>query len=196
MDLRFDPSFLGPFPRFLCRSSWGITKWGRWTWRHHVSLFWFVDATDYFRYTDQEIEAFKSIMRLERGFRTIVSACTGDVRHLLALINKVCAYVLLSVWLKYFQGFASSMGTSIRRHNKIEIFDSHLYSRGPKARIDLCAWLRSTDTHCKWFKGSPWVQTYRYCCSSLPIAAQGRFWKWPCVSPSQTIGVCGVTLIN
>jgi hypothetical protein len=58
-----------------------------------------VDVTDYFRYTDEEIEAFKSIMRLERGFRTIVSACTGDVRHLLALIKKVCAYVLISVWL-------------------------------------------------------------------------------------------------
>jgi hypothetical protein len=45
----------------------------------------------YFRYTDEENEAFKSIMRLERGFRTIVSACTGDVRHLLSLINKVYA---------------------------------------------------------------------------------------------------------
>ena len=42
---------------------------------------------DYFSYTDMEIEAFKSIMRLERGFRTIVSACTGDVRHLLALVR-------------------------------------------------------------------------------------------------------------
>jgi hypothetical protein len=73
-----------------------------------------VDVTDYFRYTDEEIKAFKSIMKLEQGFRTIVSACTGDMRHLLALINKVCAYVLLlSVWLKYFQGFASSMQTSI-----------------------------------------------------------------------------------
>lgn len=52
-----------------------------------------MDTTDDFRYTDEEIEAFKSIMRLERGFRTIVSACTGDVRHLLALINKVCVYM-------------------------------------------------------------------------------------------------------
>ena len=51
-----------------------------------------MDATDYFSYTDKEIEAFKLIMRLKRGFRTIVSACTGDVQHLLALINKVCTW--------------------------------------------------------------------------------------------------------
>ena len=53
-------------------------------------FFVYVDVTDYFSYTDMEIAAFKSIMRLERGFRTIVSACTGDIRYLLALINKVC----------------------------------------------------------------------------------------------------------
>jgi len=34
------------------------------------------------------MNAFNSIMKLERGFRTIVSACTGDVRHILALIKK------------------------------------------------------------------------------------------------------------
>jgi len=38
------------------------------------------------------MKAFSSIMKLERGFRTIVSACSGDVRHLLALINKVGPY--------------------------------------------------------------------------------------------------------
>jgi hypothetical protein len=40
-----------------------------------------------------EVAAFNSIMRLERGFRTIVSTCTGDIRHLLALINKVCTHI-------------------------------------------------------------------------------------------------------
>ncbi len=31
-------------------------------------------------------------MRLERRFRDVVSACTVDTRHILALITKVCAY--------------------------------------------------------------------------------------------------------
>jgi hypothetical protein len=38
-----------------------------------------MDTTDYFSYMDKEIEAFKLIMRLEHGFRMIVSTCTGDV---------------------------------------------------------------------------------------------------------------------
>jgi len=46
-----------------------------------------------FRYTEEEMKAFSSIMKLERGFRTIISACSGDVRHLLALINKVGTYI-------------------------------------------------------------------------------------------------------
>jgi len=70
---------------------------------------------DYLSYTDMEIEAFKSIMRLERGFRTIVSACTGDVRHLLALINKVCTYTRAILHLAdlFFQAFAVGIWTSI-----------------------------------------------------------------------------------
>lgn len=32
-------------------------------------------------------------MNLKHGFRTIVSACTGDVQHILALINKVGACI-------------------------------------------------------------------------------------------------------
>jgi hypothetical protein len=48
-----------------------------------------------FRYTEEEIKAFSSIMKLERGFRAIVSACSGDVRHILALINKVGAFIYL-----------------------------------------------------------------------------------------------------
>jgi hypothetical protein len=39
------------------------------------------------------MKAFSAIMKLERGFRTIVSACSSDVRHILALINKVGAFI-------------------------------------------------------------------------------------------------------
>jgi hypothetical protein len=52
-----------------------------------------------FRYTEEEIKAFSSIMKLERGFRAIVSACSGDVRHILALINKVGPFIYLDLSL-------------------------------------------------------------------------------------------------
>jgi hypothetical protein len=44
-------------------------------------------------YTEEEVKAFDAIMKLERGFNTVLSACAGDVRHLLALITKVNAYI-------------------------------------------------------------------------------------------------------
>jgi hypothetical protein len=44
------------------------------------------------------MKAFSSIMKLERGFRTIVSACSGDVRRLLALINKVGPYDIFFIF--------------------------------------------------------------------------------------------------
>ena len=37
-------------------------------------------------------------MRLERRFQDVVSACTIDTRHLLALITKVHAYMLLFIF--------------------------------------------------------------------------------------------------
>jgi hypothetical protein len=37
-------------------------------------------------------------MRLERRFRDVVSACTVDTRQLLALITKVCAYMLAFIF--------------------------------------------------------------------------------------------------
>jgi hypothetical protein len=42
------------------------------------------------------MKAFNSVMKLERGFRTVVSACSGDVRHILALINKVGTFIQMS----------------------------------------------------------------------------------------------------
>ena len=41
----------------------------------------------------EEVKAFNAIMRLEHDFKTILSACTGDVQYLLALITKVGAYI-------------------------------------------------------------------------------------------------------
>jgi hypothetical protein len=33
-------------------------------------------------YTEVLVEAFDAIMKLERGFHAVLSACAGDVRHL------------------------------------------------------------------------------------------------------------------
>ena len=44
-------------------------------------------------YTEEEVKAFDAIMKLERGFNAILSACADDVRHLSSLITKVSASI-------------------------------------------------------------------------------------------------------
>jgi len=99
---------------------------------------------DYFSYTDMEIEAFKSIMRLKHGFRTIVSACTGDIWHLLALINKVCTYTCAILHLAdlFFQAFAVGIWTSIWQYDKTEVWQNWSLAFSP-----LSIRIQSVDQH-------------------------------------------------
>jgi hypothetical protein len=44
---------------------------------------------DYGSYSVDEVKAFEAIMKLERGFRQVVNACTNDTGTLTALIWQV-----------------------------------------------------------------------------------------------------------
>ena len=55
-------------------------------------------------------------MNLERGFNAVLSACAGDVRHLLALIAKVSGYL--------YSYFISS--TDIIQRSLHQLLDSDL----------------------------------------------------------------------
>jgi hypothetical protein len=45
------------------------------------------------RYTDEEVNMFNSIMKLERGFKGIVQACITDTDAFHLLITEVCDYM-------------------------------------------------------------------------------------------------------
>jgi hypothetical protein len=49
----------------------------------------------YFRFSEAEFQAFASIMKLERGFRAIISACKDDTTLFLAIISKVRAHICI-----------------------------------------------------------------------------------------------------
>ena len=79
------------------------------------SSFELVDFLPISSYTEEEVKAFNTITKLERGFNAILSACTDDVRHLLALITKVSASLISfsSLSLTLLKGLCISFWTSI-----------------------------------------------------------------------------------
>lgn len=82
-------------------------------------------------------------MKLERGFNTVLSACAGDVRHLLALITKVNAYIVYFFFISsdLFKDLFISNRTSIRRYGEIEVVDPCIYSRRSQNWLDICGQL-------------------------------------------------------
>ena len=46
----------------------------------------------YARYTDEEIKTFEAIMKLERGFKSLVNACAADTDAFILLIGQVSGH--------------------------------------------------------------------------------------------------------
>ncbi len=87
------------------------------------------------------MKVFSSIMNLERSFRTIVSTCSCDVRHILALINKVDTYNHYLLFLLIFSLEVSSAASGLRSYDttKLKSVIFSLIHKDPKCRSKYAA---------------------------------------------------------